>query len=91
MDHLLSNPISANLKKRRTITERYPYFVKLPKGCKSPTNSIYTRYDIVKQGRVLSTFGNSEYTVRSAEPFTLRILLENGKEKTLESKNGKVK
>lgn len=74
------------MKKRLTIAQREPYFVKLPKGAKSPTGSIYGTFDIVKQERVVSTFSDAALTVRSAKPFVLTTKVGNGKVRTLISK-----
>jgi len=75
--------------KRISEAKKYPHVVKLPKGCTSPTNSVYQRYDIVKQGRVLQTYEpdrNKLATVRSAEPFILRVKMPSGKIKEIASK-----
>lgn len=77
--------------KKPTRSVKYPHFIRLPKGCKSPTGSIYQRYDIVQQGRVLNSFADSFATVRSAEPFTLRVLMPNGKLKDITSTQEKAK
>ena len=70
-------------------SQKYPHYVHLPKGCKSPTDSIYREYDIVSQGRVLNRFADGMSTVRSSEPFTLRVMMPNGKVKEIASKNEK--
>lgn len=46
----------------------------IPPDSKSPTNSIYGRYDIVFQGSVLNTCGVGARVVYSAESFKLRYL-----------------
>ena len=38
------------MTKRVKESEKRPFVITLPKGSKSPTNSIYKRYDIVSQG-----------------------------------------
>ncbi len=75
-------------KNPKTTSEKWPYYIHLPKGVKSPTNSVYKRFEIVSQGRVLNLFGPMLNTVRSAEPFTLRVLMPNGKVKEIASKHG---
>jgi len=77
--------------KKPSRSVKYPYFIHLPKGCKSPTGSIYREYDIVNQGRVLNRFADGMSTVRSSEPFTVRVLLPNGKTQDIESKREKEK
>ena len=64
---------------------RPPYIARLPKGAKSPTGSIYKRYDIVEQGAVLQSYVNGPDTVRSMQPFHIRVLV-SGKVKDIYSK-----
>lgn len=52
---------------------RPPHVIRLPKGCTSPTGSIYKQYDIVEQGNVLSTYSDGPNVVRSNKPFVLRV------------------
>ena len=59
--------------------------VKLPKGSKSPTNSIYKRYDIVEQSRAVSQYEGVPDVVYCDKPFTLRVEVK-GKIKDLHSK-----
>jgi len=75
------------MRKRLTIKQQYPHIIKLPKNAKSPTNSVYGRFDIVKQTKAVNTFSNAALTVRCAEPFTLLVLVGK-KIKQLESKVG---
>lgn len=58
---------------RTSRTVKYPHVVRLPKGSLSPTNSMYKRYDIVAQGAVLHSYLDTPLTLRSTQPFTLRI------------------
>lgn len=75
------------IKKRPTIAQKEPHFVKLPKGATSPTGSIYKTFDIVSQERVLSTFSDNPLTVRSAGPFVLSTKVgKTGKIRQLSSK-----
>lgn len=66
--------------------KREPHVVRLPKGSISPTGSIYKEFDIVSQGRVLNTYPDSKYVIRSLEPFTLRYSLK-GKIREVHSKH----
>lgn len=72
-------------RKRLSETASHPHVVRLPKDATSPTGSIYKHFDIVSQGRVLSTYNDAVRTVRSSEPFVLSISV-NGKVKTVSSK-----
>lgn len=67
------------------ISDKYPNYVILPKESMSPTGSIYKRYDIVEQTRVLISFGRETNTIRSSAPFTVRVSVK-GKIKELKSK-----
>jgi hypothetical protein len=78
------------MKKRLTIAQREPHVVKLPKGSKSPTNSIYKTFDIVKQEAVVSTFSDAGLTVRSRLPFTLSVQVGK-KVRTIDSTPPKAK
>ena len=69
--------------KKLTLAQRCPHVIVLPKGAQATKDgNIYNRFDIVSQGRVLWSQGN---TIRSAEPFVLKFQV-NGKVKTVESK-----
>ena len=72
------------MTKRVKESEKRPFVITLPKGSKSPTNSIYKRYDIVSQGMALWHVTNGR-VLRSAKPFTLLVEV-NGKVKELVSK-----
>jgi hypothetical protein len=64
---------------------RPPHIIRLPKGAVSPTGSIYKEFDIISQGRVLNTYPESRYVIRSLEPFVLRAKV-NGEVKEFKSK-----
>lgn len=64
---------------------RPPHIARIPKGSVSPTGSIYKRFDIVEQGSVLCSYANGPYTIRSLQPFKIRVSV-NGKIKEIESK-----
>jgi len=70
---------------RKRLTEFYPHYVILPVGAVSPTNSIYRKFDIVKQTRAVSTFSNAVRTVRCSQPFILSVMVK-GKVKQISSK-----
>jgi len=72
-------------KMKQSFIQKHPHYIKLPKDARSPTDSIYYMYDIVKQGKVLSRWANDSYIVRSSEPFTLRFLTK-GKVKEVSSR-----
>ena len=75
----------AVMRKKLSFTQRFPHFVNLPKNSKSPTDSIYKRYDILHQTLVLWS-QDTGYVVRSGAPFTLRVDV-NGKIRDIESKS----
>lgn len=58
--------------------EKLPFRVKLPANAKSPTNSIYKRYDIIAQENVLNSY-DGDNTVYSTGPFVLQF--QTGKTK----------
>jgi len=72
---------------KKPFTKRCPYYITLPKDAKSPTDGIYKRYDIVRQGKVLEHLENS-LTIRSSFPFTLQFTTK-GKVKEVSSKSQK--
>jgi len=71
------------MRKRIPESVKHPYVIRLPKGSTSPTNSIYKRFDIVKQGRAVWSSGNT--VIRSSEPFILSVSV-NGKIREISSK-----
>lgn len=71
--------------KKESFVKRHPHFIRLPKDSLSPTGSIYGMYDIVKGSKALWRDSNWSYTLRSSEPFSVKILTK-GKEKILNSR-----
>ena len=71
-------------KKQLTEKQKRPFYINLPKGAKSPTNSIYKQFDIVTQGMALWSTENGRL-IRSAKPFVLLVLVGK-KTKILASK-----
>lgn len=57
-------------------TQIRPYYIILPKGAISPTNSIYRQFDILYQGHALWSQVGAR-TIRSAKPFKLSIMVNN--------------
>jgi hypothetical protein len=76
-----------NIPRTHTKKKRPPHIALLPKGAKSPTDSIYHRYDIIEQGAVLQSYADGLGTVRSIRPFIIRVLLPNGKIKDIHSRD----
>lgn len=73
---------------KKSIAQKLPHVVKLPVGAVSPTGSIYKHYDIVQQSNALSVAYNGPLTIRSSEPFTLRVSVK-GKIREISSKGPK--
>ena len=71
---------------KQTEAQKHPQVVKLPRGCVSPTGSIYRRFDIVMQTRAVSVYSDRGDTVRCSQPFILSVKLTNGKIKQLKSR-----
>lgn len=60
---------------KQSRTAKYPHVVRLPKGAVSPTSGKPFTFDVVEQGKVVSTYVDAPRVVRSAAPFTLRALV----------------
>ena len=65
---------------------RPPHIARLPKGAKS-TESPFRRYDIITSTAPLLSYKNGPDTVRSLEPFTIRVVLTDGRIKFIKSKH----
>lgn len=65
---------------------RPPHIARIPKGAKS-TESPFKRYDIIISAAPLVSYKNGPDTVRSLEPFTIRVQLPDGKIKFIKSEH----
>lgn len=63
---------------------RPPHIARIPKGAKS-LESPFKRYDIITSIAPLVSYSNGPDTVRSLEPFTIRVVLPNGRMKFIKS------
>ena len=64
---------------------RPPYYARIPKGARS-TETPFRRYDVIVSGAPLVSYRNGPDTVRSLEPFTIRVQMPDGKYKFIKSK-----
>lgn len=56
---------------------KYKYYLMLPKDSKSPTESVYKRFDIEYQESVIDIYTNAPNKVYSMAPFTLKWTTKN--------------
>lgn len=64
---------------------RPPHIARIPKGAKS-TETPFRRYDVMVSGAPLVSYKNGPDTVRSLEPFTIRVVMPDGRHKFIKSK-----
>lgn len=60
-------------QKRKSEAEKFPHYIKLPKNSKSPTDSIYKRFDIKMQTKAVNSYSNNPTIIRCAHPFILTV------------------
>lgn len=69
---------------------RPPHIARIPKGGKS-VDSPFKRYDIIVSAAPLVSYANGPDTIRSMEPFTIRVVMPDGKYKYIKSSDEREK
>ncbi len=84
-DYGVGQAMKVNQKKNRP-----PHIARIPKGGKS-VDSAFKRYDIIVSSAPLVSYKNGPDTIRSEQPFTIRVRMPDGSYKFIKSQEEKEK